>query len=104
MTQDPGLALAKALADENRYELLRYIAARPEVSCQELLAAIPLAQPTVSHHVKILVDTGLVTVRREGTRAFFTFDRKRFAAGLGTLRALSQASRPRRGPARRRGR
>jgi ArsR family transcriptional regulator len=79
----PVLALAKALADENRYKLLSLIAQRDEISCAELNERLPLAQPTISHHLKILLDAGLIAVRREGQRAYFRFNRGRLLQGLG---------------------
>jgi len=74
--RDPVLSLAKALSDENRLVLLREIAGQEEISCADLLARNSLSQPTVSHHVKILVEAGLVVVRREGQRAFFRLNRE----------------------------
>jgi ArsR family transcriptional regulator len=61
-----AVKVAKALADPTRFQLLRAIATRPEVSCQELVARFPLAQATISHHLKVLSEAGLVSVRKEG--------------------------------------
>jgi ArsR family transcriptional regulator len=58
--------VAKALSDRTRLELLLAIAMVPEHSCAELVRAFPVSQATVSHHLKILVAAGLVTVRRSG--------------------------------------
>ena len=60
------LKIAKALSDSTRLRLLREIAASGEVSCGELARRFPVAQPTVSHHLKVLEEAGLVTARREG--------------------------------------
>ncbi len=59
-------SVAKALSDQTRIELLLAIAMVPEHSCAELVRAFPVSQATVSHHLKILVGAGLVTVRRSG--------------------------------------
>jgi len=83
MKGHPVLRLAKALADESRYKLLCLIAERDEISCAELIERLPLAQPTISHHVKILLDADLIAVRREGQRAYFRFNRTRLLEGLG---------------------
>jgi ArsR family transcriptional regulator len=83
----PVLRLAKALADESRYKLLCLIAERDEISCAELIERLPLAQPTISHHVKILLDADLIAVRREGQRAYFRFNRGRL------LEVLDQCAR-----------
>lgn len=58
--------VARALGDATRLRLLRLVA-RGEVSCQELTRRIGLAQATVSHHLKVLAEAGLVAVRREGS-------------------------------------
>jgi len=58
--------VARALSDPTRLELLLAIAMVPEHSCAELVRAFPVSQATVSHHLKILVAAGLVTVRRSG--------------------------------------
>ena len=62
-----ALRVARALADPTRFRLLRTIAAAGELSCRELVARLPVSQATVSHHLKVLADAGLVTVRQEGT-------------------------------------
>lgn len=60
------IRVAKALGDPTRYRLLRAIAARGEMSCAELTDLFPLAQATVSHHLKVLSDAGLLSVERRG--------------------------------------
>jgi ArsR family transcriptional regulator len=61
-----AIRVAKALGDPTRFRLLRAIAARRERSCAELTAMFPLAQATVSHHLKVLSDAGLLSVEVRG--------------------------------------
>ncbi|MBZ0273220.1 metalloregulator ArsR/SmtB family transcription factor [bacterium] len=61
----------KALADPHRLSMMRAIAEAGEMACAELVERSPLSQATVSHHLKILVESELVTVRREGQFGFF---------------------------------
>jgi ArsR family transcriptional regulator len=61
-----AIRVAKALADPTRFRLLRAIAASPEISCRELVERFPVAQATVSHHLKVLAEAGLVSARQEG--------------------------------------
>jgi ArsR family transcriptional regulator len=68
------LKIAKALADSTRFQILRAIAECAEISCGELAARFPIAQPTVSHHLKVLTECGLVSVRREGQHSFFRLE------------------------------
>ena len=58
--------VARALSDPRRLALLRFIA-RGEISCQELTDRIGLAQATVSHHLKVLSEAGLISARRDGS-------------------------------------
>ena len=66
MNERQLLKIAKALSDRTRLRLLREIAASGEISCGELANRFPVAQPTVSHHLKVLEEVGLVAARREG--------------------------------------
>jgi ArsR family transcriptional regulator len=71
MSARPGEAqavrVAKALGDPMRFRILSEIAARGEVSVRELVERLPIAQPTISHHLKVLAEVLLVTVRRVGS-------------------------------------
>ncbi|MDQ0848869.1 ArsR family transcriptional regulator [Arthrobacter sp. B3I9] len=64
----------KALADPNRLRLLSIIKAAPSGStcvC-DLTEPLDLGQPTVSHHLKILVEAGLLRREKRGTWAYFS--------------------------------
>ncbi len=63
--------IAKALADPRRFEMLSAIAAKDELPCRTLVAKFPVAQATVSHHLKELVVAGLVDERQEAQSKFF---------------------------------
>jgi ArsR family transcriptional regulator len=59
--------IAKALADPRRFEVLEVIAAAGEqLCCGAVVERFPVAQATISHHIKELVDAGLVETRAEG--------------------------------------
>jgi ArsR family transcriptional regulator, arsenate/arsenite/antimonite-responsive transcriptional repressor len=66
-----AVRVAKALADPTRFGLLRRIAASGEICCRDLVVLLRVSQATVSHHLKILADAGLVTSRREGQFSYF---------------------------------
>ena len=55
----------KALSDENRIRILKLLRSGEKCACK-LLEELNISQPTLSHHMKILCDSGLVTGRREG--------------------------------------
>jgi ArsR family transcriptional regulator len=65
-------AIAKALADPQRFEILEMVAAAMEMSCGDIAARCPVSQATVSHHLKVLQDVGLLRVRRQGQRHIFS--------------------------------
>ncbi|WP_046246494.1 ArsR/SmtB family transcription factor [Hymenobacter terrenus] len=58
--------IAKALSDPNRLRILQEIAQAPQVGCADLFEVAPVSQPSMSHHVKALVDSGLVDSCKEG--------------------------------------
>jgi ArsR family transcriptional regulator len=65
-------ALFKALGDPHRLTILATLArAEDEVCVCDFTSALPLNQPTVSHHLKILRDAGLVTSDRRGTWVYY---------------------------------
>ncbi|HUO89014.1 MAG TPA: metalloregulator ArsR/SmtB family transcription factor [Rhizomicrobium sp.] len=68
------LEFFKAMAHESRLRIVGLLAQR-EHSVQELAAALDLKEPTVSHHLAVLKDLGLVTVRAEGTTRWHALDR-----------------------------
>ena len=61
----------KALADPTRVAIVNCLAGADEVCVCELTAASNLTQPTVSHHLRILREAGIVDVTRRGTWAYY---------------------------------
>jgi ArsR family transcriptional regulator len=80
--------VARALGDPTRLRLLRLIA-RGEVSCQELTRKLGLAQATVSHHLRVLSDAGLVAARREGAFHWYRPLPEAFAAHAAAVARLA---------------
>ena len=66
-------ALLKAVADPVRLQLLSVIASAPErEACVcDMTRVVGVSQPTVSHHLKVLVEAGVLTRERRGTWAWF---------------------------------
>jgi ArsR family transcriptional regulator, arsenate/arsenite/antimonite-responsive transcriptional repressor len=79
----------KALGDPTRVKLLSLIAAADgaEACVCDLIEPVKLSQPTVSHHMKLLVEAGLVTREQRGKWAYY-----RVASD--TLTAMAQAITP----------
>jgi ArsR family transcriptional regulator, arsenate/arsenite/antimonite-responsive transcriptional repressor len=61
----------KALADPTRVAIVNRLAGADEVCVCVFVDELGLAQPTVSHHLRVLRDAGLVEARRRGTWAFY---------------------------------
>src|SRR5262245_30141975 len=59
--------IAKALSDPRRFEIFEEMAAaEDELSCGRIVSRFPVAQATVSHHIKELAEAGLIEIRPEG--------------------------------------
>lgn len=95
-----AVRVARALGDPTRFLLLRAVAGREEVSCLELTRRSRVAQATVSHHLKVLAQAGLVSARREGPYHYYRLHRDVLAAHGATLvAAFAERARGRgRGP------
>jgi ArsR family transcriptional regulator len=61
----------KALADPTRVAIVNRLAAADEVCVCDLTAVFELSQPTISHHLRILREAGLVEASRRGTWAYY---------------------------------
>ena len=61
----------KALADPKRVAIVNRLAAAPEVCVCDLTATFELSQPTISHHLRLLRDAGLVEASRRGTWSYY---------------------------------
>jgi ArsR family transcriptional regulator len=72
MDQAKLLRVLKALADPKRFRMLQEVAAAGELTCGEVGHHSPLSQPTISHHIKILTDAGLILVRESGQHHFIS--------------------------------
>jgi ArsR family transcriptional regulator, arsenate/arsenite/antimonite-responsive transcriptional repressor len=64
--------LFKALADRHRVRIVNLLAGSDEAVCVcKLMPALGLAQPTVSYHLKLLVDAGLLERERRGRFSYY---------------------------------
>ncbi len=83
--RDQLAAQFKALADPTRVAIVNSLSAADEVCVCNLTATFGLAQPTISHHLKILREAGLVESSRRGTWAYYRLVPDAIAALRGAL-------------------
>jgi ArsR family transcriptional regulator len=78
--------LFKALADPHRVKIVNLLATSPDPVCVcELTEPLGVSQPTVSHHLKKLVQAGLLDRKQRGTWAYYSLNRD----ALGRLAAVA---------------
>jgi ArsR family transcriptional regulator len=78
------VAFCKALADETRQRILE-ILMEEERCVGDIVAAFDTTQPTISHHLNILKQFGLVTSRREGKQVYYAVNRENVVECCGRL-------------------
>ncbi|HHX45655.1 MAG TPA: winged helix-turn-helix transcriptional regulator [Chloroflexi bacterium] len=74
---DEAAQLFKALAGETRLAIVRQLLEREEMCACEFVACCRVAQPTVSHHLKVLREAGLVRTERRGQWIYYRLARER---------------------------
>jgi len=79
--------VCQGLADPKRILLLYAMADGPR-RVTDLVEALGFPQPTVSHHLKILRERGLVTTVREGTAIYYSLTDRRVIQALDLMRAV----------------
>jgi ArsR family transcriptional regulator len=71
--------ICKALGDANRLQIVQMLQDGEMCACR-LLEAFDITQPTLSHHMRVLCDCGLVCVRREGKWSHYSLCCETFSA------------------------
>ncbi len=74
--------LAAALAHPARITILQFLAEQDSCICGDIVDQLPLAQATVSQHLKVLREAGLISVNKRGTASCYCID----TAGIEALR------------------
>ena len=60
-----------ALGNKTRLDIVKLILRKKEISCKELIKKFHLSQPTMSHHFGLLLNSGILNVRKDGVRHFY---------------------------------
>jgi DNA-binding transcriptional ArsR family regulator len=75
---------AKAISDETRQKIMN-LCCCTSLSVNEIVEKLEVSQPTVSHHLAILREADLVTVREEGKQTFYSLNQENVAICCGQL-------------------
>lgn len=84
MTTSDPLLFAKALADETRQRIMSLCCCE-WLSVNEIVEKTRVTQPTVSHHLAVLREAGLVRVREQGKQTFYSLNQDRVVMCCGQL-------------------
>lgn len=84
-------AIFKAFCDENRIRILRLLLTGEKCACK-LLEEIDVTQPTLSHHMKILCESGVVVGRKDGKWTHYSISPEGAAIAEACLRELTRPS------------
>jgi len=90
MTTFDPLLFAKALADKTRQKIMK-ICCCNWLSVTEIVEHLNVTQPTVSHHLAILREAGLVEVREDGKQTFYRLNQNQITVCCGELRMTFSA-------------
>jgi ArsR family transcriptional regulator len=71
---DPDARLLHALADPMRLAIVRQLAVEHETCACDLTVGIDRSQPTVSHHLRVLREAGVVSAERRGTWIYYALE------------------------------
>lgn len=88
MDEKKTAVVFKAFCDENRIRILKLLQTGEKCGCR-LLAELNVTQPTLSHHMKILCDSGVVVGRREGKWTHYSISPEGAEYAAECLKALT---------------
>lgn len=77
MTTNEIAKICKALGDGNRLEIVKTLSSGEECACR-LLERFDITQPTLSHHMKVLMECGLVNARKDGKWQHYSLNCRTF--------------------------
>lgn len=93
MTDDEVAQIGRALGDPNRLAIYTQIAQHDELFCGEMHAKHTISPATLSHHLKVLHELGLITSRKEGLNVYYRCIPERFAGYLKYLAGIDPGAR-----------
>ncbi len=89
MTDEEVAQIGKALGDPHRLAIYTQIAQHDELYCGEILVKQSISAPTLSHHLKVMSELGLIASRKDGLNVFYHVVPEKFAEYLRYLTHLA---------------
>lgn len=80
----------KAFCDENRIRILKMLRSGEKCACK-MLDELNVTQPTLSHHMKILCDSGIVLGRKEGKWMYYSISAEGAKVAVDCIKELTSA-------------
>lgn len=78
METSVAAGICKALGDINRLKIIKFLTNGEKCAC-EILEMLEITQPTLSHHMKILCECGLVSAKKDGKWSYYTLNCDKFS-------------------------
>lgn len=88
MDEKKTALLFKAFCDENRIRIIKMLRSGEKCACK-LLEELKVTQPTLSHHMKILCDSGVVIARKEGKWMYYSISPEGAELAVDCLKILT---------------
>ena len=92
MADDSCVEFCRTLADETRQRILKLLMGKRELNVSDIVEEFDVSQPTISHHLSILRQFGLVSSRKDGKQVFYSVDQERVTECCGILVARLEGS------------
>jgi DNA-binding transcriptional ArsR family regulator len=86
---NPSIEVLRALSDPVRWSIIQQLGDVDELACSSLEHTLNVSKPTISYHTKILVQAGLMSVRKEGRHFFYTLRPEALRAVIDEVWALA---------------
>lgn len=80
--------LCKVFSNANRLMILELLTDGTEYTVSEIEEIVDIPQPTISQHLKVMRDQGVVDRRKEGVRSFYSISDERISHGMETMRKV----------------
>jgi len=68
----------KSLSDPTRLKIISKFLSRKEIPCQEIVKKFSLSQPALSHHLGKLIESEILTYRKDGSFYYYRLNKKNF--------------------------